>query len=137
MPRIPMPSAFFKRYTFATDAPDVDADVSYVELWMFAVDDGDPTYLAFSGESDGSVIVGRFDPMTGDQYGSTSEVLLKSEATSESFIDSDGSVVIYEKFSDHGHVYAHGYHWIAVSMVANETGYGVLLVRGTISATGA
>ena len=48
MPRIPSPSAFFKRYTFATDAPEVDTDVSYVQLWMFAVDDGDPTYLAFS-----------------------------------------------------------------------------------------
>jgi hypothetical protein len=113
--------------------------------WLFFVDD-EQADLAISAESITSdetgplkdVIVARGDPTIAGalQDLAPSSVFSLSDLAGLQYQDAGGTSGEYDDFADHWHVYAHGYHWIAISVVGDMQALGVYLLQLTIPADG-
>ncbi len=115
--------------------------------WLFLVEDelSDAAGLTFSTETSGVIKIGRCKPtLTGVDVVTPADpffdstTLLGRALSGPSYTASDGTTEYYSKIADHWHIFAHGFHWIAASLVSelNNTGYGVLLFKFAIDADG-
>jgi len=78
-------------------------------VWLFAVDDGNPQ-LALSAESDGKLLIGRWDVIYPNTAVSWQTVAGPADT---------GGVSI----ADHWHIFAHGYHWLVFSVAGDSASY--------------
>lgn len=107
--------------------------------WTFIIDDGGVQPVT-SFEADHEVRVVRWDPVTRagipDETDLVTPVLsLKKLGTPEVYVPGLGSRD-FDGISDHWHVFAHGFHWIACSLTYLGNGLGLALVKFTMDAAG-
>ena len=111
-------------------------------LWLFFVADAAPPFQQISYEFVNTVVasreaqdgardleVARVDPLDSSALTSIDWRPLFTKAEAESYVDSDNASAEFGGFADHWHIFAHGYHWIAVSLVVENTGLGVMLIQ--------
>ena len=79
------------------------------KVWLFAVDNGNPQ-LAVSAESDGKLLMGRWDVTNPSSTVSWQTVAGPTDT---------GGVSI----ADHWHIFAHGYHWLVFSVAGDSASY--------------
>ena len=126
-----------------------------LQNWVFLVDDGGER-LAISAESVGSaprhpdypdepledignsVVVARGDPFVdGSLEALVPYKLLRwDDVNMLTYEDASGGTQRYEGLADHWHIFSGGYHWVAVSLIANKEGKGVYLLQFTLADTG-
>lgn len=116
--------------------------------WLFFVDDGSSETPAVSAESIPpsddttkvkTMVVCRADPLTSGVLQQLDAIKLfdVSDVTGFQYYDPfNGIYQKYTDFADHWHIYAHGYHWIATSLIRSKQGLGVYLVQFEFTSTG-
>ena len=110
-----------------------------ISNWVFFVDDG-AADLALSAESQkkNDVVVGRVDPVVSGALAqiATHVLFTMDDVDDDRFVKPDGGIAEFGGFADHWHIYAHGYHWIAISLTSDKIGVGVYLVQFELPSTG-
>ena len=116
-----------------------------VGKWIFYVDDGQGDLVESSefqtGDDPTMIRVRRIDPLQSGANPAPHNLLsirtLEAAGLPLHFVKAGGlKTGVYDDISDHWHVYAHGYHWIAFSLLEEGEGVGVGLVQFTMSDTG-
>ena len=130
---------------FSTSAISLGPPTTYAfgsgKNWLFLIEDGedsDAYGLAYSSESGNDVHVGRCTPtVTGVTRVEDPIDLVTAADLKQDFTNSAGTPEeSYDSLADHWHIYAHGYHWIAVSLVYDAAGCGVLLIKFSLDKSG-
>ena len=110
--------------------------------WTFFVPDDGAAPVVSWEDGQGSVLCERWDPVTNPSTGAGREVLAGADFSKYTIYHPALSLK-YSGLSDHWHVYAHGYHWIAGSLTATPAvgmgpanPLGVGLARFTVDSTG-
>lgn len=89
--------------------------------WIHIVDgDGITVLSGSSGSGKGAAVlvtaIGALDSDTSTTTTTWRELVTLTDFADLSFIDSTGASQTFDGISDHWHLYAHGYHWIAVAL---------------------
>lgn len=113
-------------------------------LWLFLVDDGGSDLVA-STEGGGYIKIRRLDP-TSPGIGTWHNIDPEVASYDGLLYKADDTVDNYDGWADHWHIFAHGYHWIALSLISQihstvserdeDAGVGVLLLRFEMLADG-
>ena len=109
--------------------------VDGIGKWSFFVDDGGLAPVVSFEDGDGNVLVTRWDPLTTTGFSGGLPVLSVGDFSGKVHIP-DEPMQSFNALSDHWHVFAHGFHWVAASLVYGTNGLGLALAQFTVDSAG-